>query len=300
MSGSSGDVPTGGAPGGAAAPPVCPRHPTREAYVRCQRCDRPVCPECQRPAAVGVQCVDCVREGARSARTARTALGGRAGDSSPVVTRSLIALNVVGFALEWIGGDAFTNALLFVPHDALARPWTFLSSAFLHSTTFPLHILLNMYALWIVGPYLEILLGRLRFALLYLLSAFGGSVAYFAMASPSVAPGSVWFSGALGSSGAVFGLFAAFFVVNRRLGRDSRGIAVVIGLNLVIGFVVSGIAWQAHLGGLVVGAVTAAGLAYPPRERRAAVQPVVLAAVAVLLVAVVLVKAATVPAGLLT
>jgi membrane associated rhomboid family serine protease len=299
MSGAAGDVPVGGSPGGAAAPPVCPRHPTREAYVRCQRCDRPVCPECQRPAPVGIQCVDCVREGAKSIRTARTPLGGRAGDSRPLVTQTLIALNVVGFALEWIGRDRFTNALVFVPHDAIAHPWTFLSSAFLHSTTFPLHILLNMYVLWMIGPYLEVLLGRARFALLYLLSAIGGSAVYFAMASPSVAPGSAWYGGALGASGAVFGLFAAFFVVNRKLGRDSRGIAAVIALNLVFGFVVSGIAWQAHLGGLAVGALTAAGLAYVPRERRAVLQPVVLAGIAVLIVAIVLVKVASVPAGLL-
>ena len=53
------------------ATPVCPRHPDRVAYVRCQRCGRPVCPECQRPAAVGVQCVDCVRQQAETVRASR-------------------------------------------------------------------------------------------------------------------------------------------------------------------------------------------------------------------------------------
>ena len=70
----------------AAAPPVCPRHPDREAYVRCQRCGRPTCPECQRPAAVGIQCVDCVREAARTAPGQRTVFGGRATDGRPVVS----------------------------------------------------------------------------------------------------------------------------------------------------------------------------------------------------------------------
>jgi dihydrofolate reductase len=59
--------------------PVCPRHPDRVSYVRCQRCERPVCPECQRPAAVGVQCVDCVREQSRGVRSARTVFGGAVG-----------------------------------------------------------------------------------------------------------------------------------------------------------------------------------------------------------------------------
>jgi membrane associated rhomboid family serine protease len=293
--------PAGGGvpPSGPDAPPVCPRHPGREAYVRCQRCERPVCPECQRPAAVGVQCVDCVREGAKTVRTARTALGGRPTDTRPLVTQALIGLTVAAFALQWVVGESFTTELLFVPYFAIADPWTFLTSALVHSTSFPFHILLNMYALWMVGPYLEGLLGRARFLALYVLSAAGGSVGYFALAPVSAEPGSTWLTGALGASGAVFGLFAAFFVVNRRLGRDSRGIAVVIALNLVIGFIATGIAWQAHLGGLVTGAVVAAALAYVPRERRAVLHPVALTGVAVLLVALVLVKAAAVPAGLL-
>ncbi len=56
--------------------PVCPRHPDRVSYVRCQRCGRPVCPECQRPAAVGVQCVDCVKQQAKTVRSTRTVFGG--------------------------------------------------------------------------------------------------------------------------------------------------------------------------------------------------------------------------------
>ena len=67
--------------------PVCPRHPDRVSYVRCQRCERPVCPECQRPAAVGVQCVDCVREQSRGVRSARTVFGGAVGTGRPVVTQ---------------------------------------------------------------------------------------------------------------------------------------------------------------------------------------------------------------------
>lgn len=286
-------------PGGAHVVPVCPRHPDRESYVRCQRCERPTCPECQRPAPVGIQCVDCVREGAKSVRSARTVLGGRVGDGRPVVTQTLIGLCVVAFALQWAVGGAFTNEFLFYPPFALSEPWRFITSAFLHSPSFLLHILFNMYALWLTGPYLESLLGRARFLALYLLCGIGGSVGYFVLAVPSTADSSSWFNGALGASGAVFGLWAALIVLNRRLGRDASGITAIIVINGVLGFVVGGIAWQAHLGGLVTGALVAAALAYTPKERRAVLHPLALGGIAVLLVVLVLAKAATVPAGLL-
>jgi membrane associated rhomboid family serine protease len=105
-----------------------------------------------------------------------------------------------------------------------------------------------------------------RFATLYGLSAVAGSVGVLLLAP--VLPGG-WEQWAVGASGAVFGLFGAVFVVLRRLGGDARGMLSVIILNIVLGFIVPGIAWQAHLGGLVVGAVLGAAYAYAPRERRA-------------------------------
>src|SRR5512141_149077 len=114
------------------ATPVCPRHPDRVSYVRCQRCERPVCPACQRPAAVGVQCVDCVKEGASTVRTARTVFGGRAGDARPLVTQLIIALCVFVYVLQWTS-DRVTVELMFLPFEALAQPYRFLTSAFLHS-----------------------------------------------------------------------------------------------------------------------------------------------------------------------
>jgi membrane associated rhomboid family serine protease len=237
-----------------------------------------------------------VREGAKTVRTTRTALGGLVGDGRPVVTRTLIGINVAAFALQWVAGRGFTNQMLFFPPLALAEPWRFLTSAFVHSPSSVFHILFNMYALWLVGPYLESLLGRARYIALYLLCAFGGSVGYFVLANPT---GVTWGTGVVGASGAVFGLFGAFMVVNRRLGRDVSGIAVVIGLNFVLGFVVAGIAWQGHLGGLVTGALAGAALAYAPAARRATLHPVALAGIGAALVVLVAVKVATVPAGLL-
>lgn len=295
--------PTGGATSDQAdAVPVCPRHPGVVSYVRCQRCERPVCPACQRPAAVGVQCVDCVRQQSKGVRSARTVLGGRAGSSSPVVTRSIIAVCVALYLLQWRSARV-TDDLSFVPYRAVAEPYRFLTSAFLHAPPpMLLHIALNMYALWMLGPYLEQVLGRLRFAALYLLSALGGSVGFFLLATPSDTDGN-WLAGALGASGAVFGLFSAVLVINRRLGRETGGVAGIILINLAFGFWPGlNIAWQAHLGGLVTGALVSlvlAARAGAPSVRRGQVQAAGLLGVAVLLVLLTVVKVLTVPSGLL-
>ncbi len=273
--------------------PVCPRHRDRVSYVRCQRCERPVCPECQRPAPVGVQCVDCVREQAKTVRGARTIFGGAVGGERPVVTQAIIAICVVVFLLQYAGGMGITNDFSFWPPAALEQPYRFLTSAFLHSPTFLLHIAFNMYALWMVGPYLERLLGRLQFAVLYLLCAIGGSVGYYVLVSPYE---DEWFTPAVGASGAVFGLFGAWFVVNRRLGRDTTAIVGLVVINGVIGFLFPSIAWQAHLGGLVTGLLITAVFAYLPRDRTP-LRWAGLAAVAVLLLAVVVVRTQTLPEG---
>ncbi|HZI97933.1 MAG TPA: rhomboid family intramembrane serine protease [Actinomycetales bacterium] len=262
--------------------PVCPRHPDRESYVRCQRCERPTCAECQRDAAVGIQCVDCVRESAQGVREARTAFGGRVGDGRPLVTYTVIGACVVTFVLQ-LASPAVTSALAFAPALAESEPWRFVTSAFLHSTGLFFHILLNMYALWLIGPYLESLFGRARFAAFYLTSAIGGSVGFLLLAEPVNQFGQL--TSTVGASGAVFGLFGALVIVQRKLGRDLGQILVLIGINTVLGFVIPNIAWQAHLGGLVTGVAVAAALAYAPRERRTAVQTGGLALVVVLLLA---------------
>lgn len=288
--------------GGAAQIPVCPRHPDRESYVRCQRCERPVCPECQRPAAVGIQCVDCVRAGSKSVRTARTVFGGQVGNRTPQVTKAIVGLCVLAYLMEWLVGDTFTAALVYAPSLTLAEPWRMLTAAFLHappyySTTALLHILLNMYALWMIGPYLETLLGPVRFAALYLLSAFGGSVGYLLLANPNSADS--WQTPTVGASGAIFGLFAALLLVNRRLNRDNAGIIGVLVINALLVFMPTlSIAWQAHLGGLVTGALVTAILAYTPQQRRSVLHPAGLITVGILLLALTAVKIATVPAAL--
>src|SRR5919107_23484 len=205
----SAQFPAGATP--AEQPPVCPRHPDRISYVRCQRCGRPACPECQRPAA-----------------------------------------------------------------------------AFLHARGSFLHIAFNMYALFLVGPYLEQALGRWRFVALYLLAAVGGQVGVTLLAGPT--PDAGWFTAVVGASGAVFGLFGAVLVVLRRLGRDARQIVVFLVINAVIGFLLPGIAWQAHLGGLVTGLALGAAYAYAPRERRLALGVAATLGAAVLLAVLAVLK----------
>jgi membrane associated rhomboid family serine protease len=279
------------------AAPTCFRHPGRETYVSCVRCGRPACPDCLRSAAVGQQCVECVREGNKSVRQPRTAFGGRA-VASAMVTWTLVGINVAFYLAEWIYprivddlsmiGDARVSATSVVG-VADGEWYRLISNAFLHEPGLsgfgPAHIIFNMWALIFVGPALERILGRLRFLSVYLVSALGGSVLYYLAGPQNVE--------ALGASGAIFGLFGAWFVVARRQGLDNRQIVALIVLNLVISFAVPGIAWQAHVGGLIAGAALTAAYAHAPRGRpqlRTLVQVGGTAAIIVVLAVAVLVR----------
>jgi membrane associated rhomboid family serine protease len=192
-----------------------------------------------------------VREGRASApRTRSPLLSQLRNGNQPVVTWTLIALNVIIFVLQLVS-DSVTAALLFVarlPWEA-SEPWRMITYAFVHSPGSLLHIGLNMLSLFLFGPLLERSIGRGRFITLYLVSAFGGAVAV-----ALVAPG----SSVLGASGAIFGLLGAFFVIQRKLGGNTVQLMVVIAINLVIGFLPgTNISWQAHVGGLVAGAAVA-------------------------------------------
>lgn len=267
--------------------PVCYRHPDRQTYIRCSRCDRPICPDCMIAASVGYQCPECVREGAASTRQARTVFGGRVNADGGYVTKVLIALNVVAFLVQQASSTFALHFELigraFAPElgPGLAgvgagEAYRLLTAAFLHGGLF--HIGSNMLALWLFGPSLEGALGRLRFAALYLVAALGGSVVSYAFADPRTA--------SLGASGAVFGLFGAQLVVNRKLGRDLTGLYVLLALNLGLGFAVAGIDWHAHLGGLATGTVLALALVHLPPHRRGALQAAAFAAVVVVLLGV--------------
>ncbi|RNI19679.1 rhomboid family intramembrane serine protease [Flexivirga caeni] len=271
--------------------PTCPRHPDRVALVSCQRCGRPTCAECQRPAAVGVQCVDCVKAQQRRSRTLVTAFGGRATQGRPVVTISLIAI----CAVVWVGqrvNSKVTTDLWYVPILSKEDPWRFLTAAFVHSPDTPFHLLFDMYALWIVGQYLEPMLGRVRFLALYLISAVGGSVGFELLASTpkTVTDYNVgWLTPTVGASGAVFGLFVAVVVLNRHLGLQIGPMISLIAINAVLGFVVPDVAWQSHVGGAVTGGLCAGAIAVLGRQR-ATMQWAALAGVTVLLIVLAVIR----------
>jgi membrane associated rhomboid family serine protease len=254
-----------------------------------------------RSASVGQHCVDCVRQAQQGVRQARAPLGAGIMGGGALVTKALVAINIVLFLVELakpsLGTDwAMLGYATYGPggafHGVAAGEWyRLITSAFLPPAVTGgaglgglglLDIAFNMYALIIVGPSLEQALGRWRFSGVYLLSALGGSVMYYYLAPQN--------SLALGASGAIFGLFGAWFVVARRVGADARGITALIAINLVISFVFRGtIAWQAHVGGLLTGLLITAAYAYAPRKNRTALQiAATVAVVAVAIVAVVI------------
>ena len=238
----------------------CYRHPDRQSYILCQRCGRTICPQCQTQAAVGVHCPECIREAQAAAPKQRSAILSslrRTGDA-PVVTFSIIGVTALVYVLQLLPGSSVTNALAFYGPFTPGEPWRLLTSLFVHSQGSLLHLLFNMFSLFIFGPLLEGMVGRVRFLALYLIAGLGGSVAVLLLAP---------YTPVVGASGAIFGLLGAYFVIQRKLGGNNVQLLIVIGLNLVIGFLPgTNIAWQAHLGGLIVGSAVA--LVYLRTRRR--------------------------------
>ncbi|TDU89822.1 membrane associated rhomboid family serine protease [Kribbella voronezhensis] len=226
---------------------VCYRHPDRPAGVRCQRCDRPICPACMNSAAVGFQCPSCFTEGVRSVPRTRTSLGGVQRGNPQIVTISMLALNVLVFIAVRTGSQRVVNDLVLVPVLVDTEPWRLLTSAFTHVQIF--HIFSNLFMLWQLGPPLEQMLGRLRFAVLYLLSALGGGVAVWILGAPG--------SATLGASGAVLGLVGALLVISKARGLDITWILMYVAVTAVLSFAIPNISWEGHLGGFVVGAAVA-------------------------------------------
>jgi membrane associated rhomboid family serine protease len=281
--------------------PHCYRHPDRETYISCQRCGRPICPDCMTAASVGFQCPECIREGRAQTPQARTAFGGRLNDGSSVVTIALIAVNVVFFIVANAtggGNGSFVARMALIPDADFPRQgiegvaqgsyWQLITSTFLHVQV--LHIAMNMIGLWIFGTFLEQQLGRWRYLSLYLLTGLAGSVCVYLL-TPAFTPGQ-GINISLGASGSIFGLFGAALLVLLRQRRDVTQLLVLLALNLAITFTVSGVSWQAHVGGLVSGLLLGAALAYAPRGQRTTVHAAAMVATFVICVALVVLRTA--------
>jgi membrane associated rhomboid family serine protease len=290
-----GDVPS-------ADPPTCYRHPGRKTYVSCVRCGRHACPDCLRSAAVGQQCVECIRGANQGARRATGTFGGRPA-AGAVVTWALVAVNVllylivladqnVAYDLAMIGRGVLPTNVHQLQGVAEGQWYRLITGAFVAPPggLGPLDIVFNLWALIVVGPALERLLGHLRYLAIYLVSAVAGSAAVMLL---------IPYQLVLGASGAIFGLFAAWFVASRRLQLDTRWIVSLVVLNLLILFFVPNIAWQAHLGGLIAGGALMAAYAYAPRTNRALIQAGATAALVAILVLIVVTRDHQVAASVL-
>ena len=239
------------------AAPDCPRHPGVRSVDYCKRCNRPMCVDCLIPTEVRSICVDCtsskrgwVRQASRAAQM-----------GAPVVTYAVMAICILMYLATWVF-PSLKSSLALVPLFLMSRPWTILTGAFLHGGL--LHILFNMLSLYWVGRAIEPVLGWWRFLTVYLVSALGGSA--FILAWCLIQPSEL-FVGTVGASGAVFGLFGAVFVLQRLGGADTTPILTLLGINLVYGFLASGISWQAHIGGAVAGVAATWVLARLARPR---------------------------------
>ncbi|MDX8049435.1 rhomboid family intramembrane serine protease [Lentzea sp. BCCO 10_0798] len=278
---SNAPVPPDGPIGAQPDIPVCARHSDRPTRLRCSRCDRPACPDCLRDASVGMQCVDCVNEGARTVRQARTSAGAVVSNGRPIITQVMIALNVLAYVVTVVQSGSpmnnsraglFTATSMIPELTANGEWWRILTSGFMHFGL--LHLALNMAALFVVGPVVEQELGKLRYSAVYFLSLLGGSAAafFFGTVCQQLA----------GASGAVFGLMGALLIVFKRQKRDISTILVVVGINLVSNLFTNA-SLLGHLGGFVIGGLLTLAMVKAPAKNRNAYQIGAVAAAALLL-----------------
>jgi membrane associated rhomboid family serine protease len=255
---------------------TCYRHPGRETNVACSNCGRPICPDCMTTTPVGMRCPECAQQ--RTRVTTGTAAFGRAGGIP--VTTFLIAVNVVVFLIEIgagsggfsAGGSVVDNFSVFAPKIADGEWYRVITGGFLHGGL--LHIAFNMYALYILGQLLEPAFGALRFSAMYFASLCAGSLGVVLLEPHTPA---------VGASGAIFGLFAAAFVIarGRRLDAIAAQLGVLLLINLALTFGVPGIAIGAHLFGagcgLLCGLLILAGDREILGRNRAAVETAAMA-----------------------
>ncbi len=261
------------------------------------------------PGAVGFQCPECVSRGRRETRQGRLPYGGTPVRDPRATSIALIAINVlVWLAVALTGRQASSvfDALALLPEGmcrygaehflpgvgqdacvgmgthwapgvATGAPWQVLTSGFTHEGI--MHLGFNMFVVWMLGPQLEQILGRVRFLAVYLVSLLGGSAAVMVLSNPT--------SQTIGASGAIYGLLGAVLLLALRHQGDVKQILLWLGLNVAMTFVVPGISWQGHFGGLAAGLAVTAALVFAPKQARARWQWLAVAVVVAALVAVI-------------
>jgi len=275
------------------ATPVCYRHPDRPTRLSCTVCERPICVECSHDAAVGQRCPEHARnEGRHRGVDARRGRGRFAAVADTPFVKWTMIVTVGIYALSYLsdfGADRGASDLTVWLYNNLAHHnasladgelWRMVTHALLHSRGSLMHILFNMYALYLFGPTIERRVGSNAFAGMYIGSAAAGSAAAFVLGDPNMV--------AVGASGAIFGLFGAWLYVSWRLRSSPQGraqfnqLAVLLAINLALPFIIPNVAWEAHVGGLVGGLLIAwswsrwAVGSANPESRRTALAVVVL------------------------
>jgi membrane associated rhomboid family serine protease len=245
-------------------PRYCYRHPDRETGLSCSECGRPICYECMTPAAVGIRCPEHSGRPQGIQRVRHTAQRASFEGLGGYVTRALIGLNVAVYLVQLATGAGISanSGWIFekgalIAHSGLfynghviqgvadGAWWRLITAAFLHYG--PIHLGMNMLALWWFGAPLEHALGRGRFLLLYVVSGLAGSAGALIVTPNALT---------VGASGAIFGILGAAFVLERQGSMVFGGQALMmIVLNLVFTFAVGNISIGGHIGGLVGGAL---------------------------------------------
>jgi membrane associated rhomboid family serine protease len=204
------------------------------------------------PTPVGMRCPECASEKTR-VRTGPAAVSEVGGNPATI---ALIAINVVVFLAEMAtgsGGFSSTSSDLINDYGLIGaavgngETYRLLTAGFLHAGF--MHVAFNMIALYFLGRILEPSVGTVRFLMIYFASLFAGSLGAILLSSNIAIT--------VGASGAVFGLFAATFIIayGRGLGNVARDLGLIIGINLLLTFTISGISIGGHLGGLIGGAL---------------------------------------------
>ena len=207
------------------------------------------------PAPVGQRCPEHSGQPQGVRRVAKGARRNPFEGTTALVTKGLIALNVLIYVITAVqgnginspGGSLFAKWVLYGPAVANGDWWRLITSAFLHANL--IHIAFNMYFLWFVGSAVESALGRGRFIAVYLISGLAGSAGalVFTPTSPTV-----------GVFGALFGLLGAALVLERQRSYVLGGsAAALILINLILSFSLSNISVGGHIGGLIGGILCA-------------------------------------------
>jgi membrane associated rhomboid family serine protease len=265
---------------------TCYRHPDRVTGLSCSECGRPICTECMTMAPVGIRCPD---HSGKAQGVQRVTTGVRRAafeGTGAKITKALVAINVAVYVAELAtgggvngtGSTIYLKGVLFGPLLEQGEWWRLVTAAFLHYG--PIHLLLNMVALYWFGSLLEERIGSGRYLLLYLVSGISGSAGALLWSGGFLTP-------TVGASGAIFGILGAGLVLERQRDYVFGGSALgVIVINFVFTFSISGISKGGHIGGLVGGIICALGLTRFGRGHAAYGRPGLVGAATILLVGV--------------